>query len=130
MMKCGSSGCVVCCAVLELLGVACSDRPSDAVPDQAGASELPQLERVRSVADPAARSVSAGRIRDALGPRLDRSRHGLTIERTAAGSQRIDLKGRFRSAHVLTIDEAGNQHVECVTTKGELEQVLARGGRR
>ena len=104
---------------------ACSNRPDELVQERQPAE--PSGARVP---DSLARQADAQSLKGALKGRLSRSGKGLPIEKTAAGTSRIDLQGRFRSVHVATIDENGKKHIECVTTNGELDQVLKNGGRR
>jgi hypothetical protein len=113
-------------AVFVIVGSgACSNRPGEIIREQEPAE--PASARVP---DSLARQADAETLKNALKGHLNRSGKGLTIERTAAGTSRIDLQGRFRSVHVATIDENGKKHVDCVTTNGELDEVLKKGGRR
>jgi hypothetical protein len=104
---------------------ACSNRPGEVIREQEAAE--PSGARVP---DTLARQADAETLKNALKGRLSRSGKGLPIERTAVGTRRVDLQGRFRSVHVATIDENGKEHVECVTTNGELDEVLKKAGRR
>jgi hypothetical protein len=82
------------------------------------------------VTDSLTREADAKTLKSALKDRLSRSGKGLTVEKTASGTSRIDLQGRFRSVHVATRGEDGKKHIDCVTTNSELADVLQRGGRR
>jgi hypothetical protein len=77
-----------------------------------------------------ARQADAQTLKIALKDRLSRSGKDLPIEKTSVGSSRVDLRGRFRSVHVATVDENGKKRIDCVTTNGELDAVLEKGGRR
>jgi hypothetical protein len=103
----------------------CSNRPDELLREPQPAE--PSGARVP---DSLARQAGAQSLKGALKERLSRSGKGLSIEKTAAGTSRIDLQGRFRSVHVATIDDNGKKHVDCVTTNGELAEVLKKGGRR
>ncbi len=104
---------------------ACSNRPGELVRETEAAEPTPAR-----VPDSLARDADAKTLKLALKDGLSRSGKGLSVEKTAAGTSRIDLKGRFRSVHVATRGEDGRKHVECVTTNSELADVLERGGRR
>lgn len=113
-------------ALLFIFGSgACSNRPLEILRE-----EQPAEPAGARVPDSLARQADAQTLQNALKDRLNRSGRGLPVERTAAGSKRIPLEGRFRSVHVATIDEHGRKHIDCVTTNGELAQVLKKGGRR
>src|ERR1044071_679571 len=115
-------------ALLVVLGgatSACSNRPGELVSDK----ESAPLQAAR-VPDSVTRQANAETLQNALKGRLSRSGRDLPGERTAAGTRRISLEGRFRSVHVATIDERGKKHVECVTSNGELANVLKKGERR
>src|SRR5689334_10040824 len=107
-------------ALLFILGSgACSNRPLEILRE-----EQPAEPAGARVPDSLARQADAQTLQNALKDRLNRSGRGLPVERTAAGSKRIPLEGRFRSVQVATIDEHGKKHIDCVTTNGELAQVL------
>jgi hypothetical protein len=104
---------------------ACSNRPDELVRQTEAAEPAPER-----VPDSLARQADAQTLKLALKDGLNRSGKGLTVEKTAAGTSRIDLKGRFRSVHVATRGEDGKTRIDCVTTKSELADVLEKGGRR
>lgn len=108
-----------------LVSSACSDRPAEILREESEAE--PAAARVP---DSLARQADAEVLEKALKENLSRSGQGLPVETTGIGSKRISLEGRFRSVHVATIDEEGKKHVDCVTTKGELADVLKKGGRK
>jgi hypothetical protein len=105
---------------------ACSNRPDELIREQ----EPEVAPAGARVPDTLNRHADAETLKAALKERLSRSGKGLPIEKTAVGTSRIDLRGRFRSVHVATIDENGKKHIDCVTTNGELDEVLKKGGRR
>lgn len=114
--------------VVLLLGSAlgaCSHRPDELIREQQPAE--PSGARVP---DSLARQADAQTLKLALKDRLSRSGRDLRTEKTAVGSTRVDLRGRFRSVHVATFDENGKKHVDCVTSNRELDAVLEKGGRR
>jgi hypothetical protein len=94
--------------------------------------ERPELEAA-GVSAPrvpkAALRVSREEFSRTIAPHLSRSGDGLKIERTPSGSSRIDHEGRFRSVHVATRGPDGKPHVQCVTSKAELDALLAKGAR-
>jgi len=62
-------------------------------------------------------------------PHLSRTGDGLESVRTRAGSRRMPLEGRFRSVQVAVKGPDGRTRVQCVTSKAELDQLLAKGAR-
>jgi hypothetical protein len=115
----------VSCVVLSTALSGCSNGPDELVrePEPAVASSA-------RVPESASRHADAESLKIALKDRLSRSGKDLPVETTAVGSKRIDLRGRFRSVHVASIDENGKKHIDCVTSNGELDSVLKKGGRR
>jgi hypothetical protein len=113
-------------ALFVVLGAssACSNRPGELVPEKEAA---PVAARVP---DSLARQADAETLKNALKGRLSRTVRDLPVERTAVGSKRISLEGRFRSVHVATIDQNGKKHIECATTNGELAEILKKGARK
>jgi len=81
-------------------------------------------------AAPVSRVPDAAALRKKLGPSLSRSREGLEVVETPAGSRRISTNGRFRSAHVATRGADGKKRIDCVTNERELDLVLERGAVR
>lgn len=104
---------------------ACSNRPDELIRENQPA-EAPGAR----VPDSLARQANAEVLKTALKERLSRSGKGLPVAKTAIGSTRVDLRGRFRSVHIGSIDENGKKHIDCVTSNGELDEVLKKGGRR
>ncbi len=110
------------------LSSACSSQPPEpsASESDLGARSAPEI------ATPSAREVvereqALKRFSESLAPRLSRSREGLTSHRTAAGSRRIPLDGRFRSAHVAVRGADGTVKTHCVSSKPELDALLKQG---
>lgn len=106
---------------------ACTEKVSEPPP-----GARPELEATHVSAPrvpKAALRVSSEEFSRTIAPRLSRSGEGLKIERTPSGSGRIDLEGRFRSVHVATRGPDGTPHVQCVTSKAELDALLAKGDR-
>lgn len=52
-------------------------------------------------------------LREALNQMVSRSTEGLKEEAMANGGYSVDLKGRFMSAMVITVDEQGEVQTEC-----------------
>lgn len=52
-------------------------------------------------------------LRDALENMVDRSTEGLVEEKLPNGGYSVDLKGRFMSAMVVTVDENDQVNAEC-----------------
>jgi hypothetical protein len=111
--------------VLSTALTGCSNRPDELLrepqPDEAPGARVP---------DSLVRQANAQTLKTALKDRLSRSTKDLPVEKTAIGSSRVDLRGRFRSVHVASVDQHGDKHVDCVTSNGELDAVLKKGGRR
>jgi hypothetical protein len=103
----------------------CSNRPDELIRERE-ASE-PSGARVP---DSLTRHADAETLKATLRHRLSRSGKDLPVEKTAVGTSRIDLRGRFRSVHVATVDERGKKHIDCVTSNGELDGVLKKAARR
>ena len=113
-------------AALMLFG-ACTGKVSEPSP-----GARPELESQSVSAPHAPRAsllVSREELSKMIAPHLSRSGDGLKVERTPSGSHRIDHEGRFRSVHVATRGPDGMPRVQCVTSKAELDALLAKGAR-
>ncbi len=64
-------------------------------------------------------------LRQSLSASLSRSTQGLTVERTSTGSNRIDLQNRFQHMSVVTESSDGQLKQRCISSPGELEQLLS-----
>jgi hypothetical protein len=107
--------------VLSSVSSACSNRPGELVRETE-----PAPTATARVPDSLARQADATTLKTALKDRLSRSGRGLKVERTAAGTSRIALDGRFRSVHVATRGADGKKHIDCVTSNGQLDDLLKR----
>ena len=117
---------------VSLVGAGLSSACTSQAPEPSESrSELGERS-VPEIADPSARGLvererALKKFSESLAPRLSRSREGLTSHRTEAGSRRIPLDGRFRSAHVAVRSADGSVRTHCVTSKAELDALLKRG---
>jgi hypothetical protein len=111
--------------VLSTALTGCSNRPDELLREP-----QPAEAKGARVPDSVARQADATTLKTALKDRLSRASKDLPVEETSVGSKRVDLRGRFRSVHVASVDQHGKKHIDCVTSNGELDAVLTKGGRR
>jgi hypothetical protein len=120
---------------LGLGAVACGDAPTPDGPTPVGArlargrAWTTRWAGVANSDDALSEAEEIARLRRALAPRLERSFDGLAPIRTAAGSQRIDLDGRFSHVTVLTRSVDGSVKRTCITSTDQIDSLVRRARR-